>query len=258
MTNSYYKLLSTKINNKCKEDVFSGLQHDLKSSIKKEESDDLYSVINNLKTTNVRELDINLLLKYYMLNQIMGDKNINNEVPKLFDTANKLIKRDRTGKYFTQKDGTYEIDESILKVNNDGSYIVSDKRSNKSITILRTYNKDNQITSIKVTDSSGNSYTNKNIVAEIIGLKKEYKKRYKYSGYSGKSMDVVTSLRNMFSSPIETGCYMDFHCLLYRWHSSLSSYVRVFDNTLNSPLLVDIEFRDNGTVIRQEYTGIVA
>ena len=257
MANSYYKMLNTSINARYKDDLFSNLQQDLKSSIKTDE-DDLYSMINKIDSTNIKELDINLLLKYYMLNQIMEYKSPKRAVQDLLDTENSSIKKDKDGNYYSQNNCSYEKNENILEVHADGSYVVNDKRSNNLIKILKTYNKENQIVSIKVTDNLGNQYTNKNIVAEIIGLKKEYKKKYKYSGYSGNSKDVFTSIRNMFSSPVETGYYMDFHCCLYKWHTSSSNFVRVFSSEVSSPLLVDIEFRDNGTVIRQEYTGIVA
>ena len=106
-------------------------------------------------------------------------------------------------------------------------------------------------------DGAGNIVFNKNLAAELIGLRREYKKKYKYSGYSGNSNDIVAGLRNMFSSPIETGYFMDFHCNFYKWQASTSSFVRVAEREGDSPLLMDIEFRDNGTILRQEYTGVV-
>ena len=100
--------------------------------------------------------------------------------------------------------------------------------------------------------------TNKTLAAELIGLRREYKKKYKYSGYSGYSNDMVAKLRNFLSTPIETGYYMDFHCVFYKWQASTNSFVRVLERDSDSPLLVDLEYCDNGTILRQEYTGIVS
>ena len=254
MANSYFKMLNNKVNAAYKEEFISGLHSDLKRSVKQE--DDLYSMLANINSSDANGLDINLLLKYYMLNQLMN--NNKSEQPNLSDTPNSQIKKDCDGKYYRLKSDSYVKEDGIQRVNDDGSYIVADIRHNHSFKIIKTYNPDNQITSIKVIDASGSSITNKNIAAELIGLKKEYKKKYKYSGYSGNSKDMVATIRNMFSSPVVTGYYIDSRCLFYKWHSSTGSFVRMFSREAESPLLVDIEFRDNGTVLRQEYTGIVA
>ena len=256
MANSYFKMFNNKVNAAYKEEFILGLHSDLIKSVKQEEYD-LYSMLANLGSYDAKGLDISLLLKYYMLNQLMCS-NIKTEQLHLSDTPNPQIKKDCDGKYYRLKSDSYVIEKEIQYVNDDGSYIVVNKRHNNSFKVIKTYNTDNQITSLKVTDASGNFLTNKNIVAELIGLRKEYKKKYKYSGYSGNSKDMVATIRNMFSTPVETGYYIDSHCFFYRWQASTGSFVRKISREAESPLLVDIEFRDNGTVLRQEYTGIVA
>ena len=256
MSNSYYKALNHKLNAGYKDELMFGLQQDLKKSVNADK-DDLYSEIINLGTTKARDLDINLLLKYYMLNQIMAE-NSDKEKVYFQSTKNPNIKVDKQGKYHRVVNFDVKEEPGIQEVNEDGSYVVCEKRHTNALKILKTYNVNDQITSIQVVDSAGNVNSNKNIVAELIGLRREFKRRYKRSGYSGNSNDMFATLRNMFSSPIETGYFIDFHCLFYKWQSSTSSFVRIFSREADSPYLVDIEFRDNGTVIRQEYTGVVA
>lgn len=192
-----------------------------------------------------------------MLNQIIEEVNDSNSKQSYYDTKNSNIKKDESGKYYRVKGSSVILDESIVSVNDDGSYIVQEKQCVHSIKILKTYDADNKALSIQVLDGAGNIVFNKNLAAELIGLRREYKKKYKYSGYSGNSNDIVAGLRNMFSSPIETGYFMDFHCNFYKWQASTSSFVRVAEREGDSPLLMDIEFRDNGTILRQEYTGVV-
>ena len=187
----------------------------------------------------------------------MGNKENNNQ-PNLSDTPNSHIKKDINGKYYRLKSNCYVQDDCIQNVDDDGSYTVVEKKRNSSYRIVKTYNSDNQVTSIKIMDNGEYPVANINIAAELIGLKKEFKKKYKYSGYSGNSMDMVATIRNMLSTPVETGYYIDSRCLFYKWHALSCTFVRIFSREAESPLLVDIEFRDNGTVLRQEYTGVVA
>lgn len=257
MTNCYYKMLSNKINAGCKDEFISGLQSELRQSITSE-NEDLYSMITNLSSANGSKLDINLLLKYYMLNQIIEGNNNKDNKASYKDTKNPNIKVDKNGTYYRITENDVIKEERIQTVYEDGSYVVNEKRHTDAFKILKTYNINDQILSIKVVDAMGKPNSNKIVAAELIGLRKEFKKKYKHSGYSGNSKDMVATLRNMFSTPIETGYYIDFHCAFYRWQYSISSFVRVFERESDSPLLVDMEFRDNGTVLRQEYTGIVA
>lgn len=257
MANSYYKLLNNKIKTSYKEKFIAGLHEELKRSVRSE-GDDLFSMVNAIKKNNKSsKLDINLLLKYYMLNQLMEDSNEDDIRQKYIDTKNPNIKIDENGKYYRVQNCSFISDESIVSVNADGSYIVQEKQSVSSITIQKTYDVNNKAVSVQVIDIAGNKIINKNLAAELIGLKREFKKKYKYSGYSGNSRDMIAGIRNMLSSPVETGYFMDFHCTFYKWSSVNSCFVRAVERDSDSPLLVDIEFRDNGTIIRQEYTGIV-
>lgn len=257
MANCFYKILNNKISAKYREKFISELQLDLKNSANIED-DDLYSMVSNISKNDVRELDINTLLKYYMLNQIMEDAKRKEAQPQLLDTKNPNIKKDSGGMYYRIKDGDAQPDLNLHTVNNDGSYTIKEQRYSSSLIVVKTYNINNQITSIKVTDGAGNANPNKNVVAELLDLRREYKRKYKLSGYSGNSKDIVAVIRNIFSSPIETGYYIDYRCSCYKWQYSTSSFERMFNREAESPYLVDIEFRDNGTVIRQEYSGIVA
>ena len=257
MANSYHKLLNSKLKTSYKEKFISGIHEELKRSVRTE-NDDVFSIINDLSGKKSSKLDINLLLKYYMLNQIIYGSKDDEYQQKFVNTKNPNIKKDENGKFYRVNDGNFILDESILSVNDDGSYVVNEKQSVSSIKFLKTFNVDNKALSLQVVDCAGNKIMNKNLTAELIGLRKEYKKKYKYSGYSGNSRDMITGIRNMLSSPVETGYYMDFHCTFYKWSSVNSAFVRASERDSDSPLLVDIEFRDNGTIIRQEYTGMVS
>ena len=258
MANSYHKILNNKLKTSYKEKFIAGLHQELKRSVRSE-SDDIFSLVNELAVNNkTSKLDINLLLKYYMLNQIIGDCEENRIERTFIDTNNPDIKQDENGKFYRVKDSAVTVDEDIVAVKEDGSYVVQENQKTTKLKILKTYNKDNKPTSIDVLDTAGNKVMNKHLAAELIGLRREYKKKYKYSGYSGNSRDMIAGIRNWLSTPVETGYYMDFHCTFYKWNPISSSFVRAIERDTDSPLLMDIEFRENGTIIRQEYTGIVA
>lgn len=258
MANIYHKMLNNKLKTSYKEKFIAGLHQELKRSVRAE-SDDIFSMVNDLTDKNKSsKLDINLLLKYYMLNQIIGDAEEEKFEQTLIDTKNPNIKKDNNGKFYRVQDNTAIIDENIVAVKDDGSYIVQENQNVTSVRILKTYDIDNKSVSVEVIDNAGNKVVNKHLAAELIGLRREYRKKYKYSGYSGNSRDMITGIRNWLSTPVETGYYMDFRCAFYKWSSVSSSFVRALERDTDSPLLMDIEFRDNGTIIRQEYTGIVS
>ena len=258
MSKSYYRSLNNSIKTSYKEKFIAGLHEELKHSVRSE-GDDLFSMINNLEHNNKSsKLDINLLLKYYMLNQLM--ENSAEEVVKqeYIDTNNPSIKKDENGKFYRVNGNSLVLDENIISVKEDGSYIFQEKQNVNSIKIQKIFDVNDKTVSVQVIDITGNKVMNKNLAAELIGLKREFKKKYKYSGYSGNSRDMIAGIRNMLSTPVETGYFMDFHCTFYKWSQINSCFVRAVERDSDSPLLVDIEFRDNGTIIRQQYTGIVA
>ena len=254
MANSYFKQLRSKLNVDYKEKFINDLQHDLRRSINSDGCD-MYSMATAMNKKS-SSLDINVLLKYYVLNQFLEDSKNKDVEENFLDTKHPEIKRDRAGKYYRLKDGYLEEDDSIKSVSDDGTYVIQDKRYNDIYKVLKTCDVEDKIIAIKVVDNSGRPVSNKTVAAEYIGLRKEYKQRYKYSGYSGKSQDVLASLMNFLSTPIETGYYMDFYCMLYKWQQATASFIRLLRDA-DSPFLVDIEFRDNGTVIKKEYTGVV-
>ena len=257
MANSYYKMLNSKINANYKNDFINDLQKDLRNSICCNEENDLFNMLNSIDNKS-KGLDINLLLKYYMLNQIMEYSKNNIDEHKYLETHNPNIRCDKDGNYYRIINNDLVHDKSILSVNSDGSYIVKEKKNEHSLKIIKVFDKEDSILSLQVLDNTDQIIRNKHHAAELIGLRKEYKKKYKYAGYSGNSRDMVASLKNFLSTPIETGYYMDYKCKFYKWNQQTSSFVRMLDRDNDSPLLVDIEFCDNGTVLRQEYFGFVS
>ena len=256
MANSYFKMLNTKMKADYKNNFISDLQKDLRNSLHKEE-DDLFSMLN-ARNNKSQGLDINLLLKYYMLNQIMGASQSKIDEVKYADTSNPEIKCDKNGNYYRVVNGDLIYDRTIKNVKADGGYIIEEKKNEHSLKVLKSFDKNGNILSLQVFDNNDNVVKNKHYAAELIGLRREYKKKYKYSGYSGNSRDMVASLKNFLSTPIETGYFMDFHCKFYKWQQDSATFVRMQDRDNDSPLLVDIEFCDNGTVLRQEYIGIAS
>ena len=85
-------------------------------------------------------------------------------------------------------------------------------------------------------------------------MKKEYVYQHKYNGYCGESSDLVASLLNKLSAPVESGYYMDKTCQLYKWSELKKCFIRKADE-FNSPLLTDYDFSKNNIVIRKEYSG---
>ena len=260
MSNSYYKVLNSKITSNQESKFINDLHSELRNSIKKDDND-LYTMLADFgKGYKSKNLDINLLLKYYLLNQIIEStkETVYNKDNGYIDTPNPNIKTNKDGKFFKISDNSVKEDKSIISVDSNGSYTIEEKNCYKLINIIKVIDINDIVISIQVKDNRGNIIRNRELASELVGLRREYKKKYKYSGYSGNSRDMVTHVKNLLSMPIETGYFMDFHCSYYKWLPSTSAFVRMFDRDSESPLLVDIEFQDNGTVLRQEYTGICA
>lgn len=232
--------------------IVNDIRTDLRQSIN---NSNLHDFVTNRcdRNSNLSKLDINFLLKCYILSQVINDDQ-NDFDKKLFNTPNPNIKKDSENNY-------YKITESgfqkcnIIKVYDNGYYLAETKRNSDSLRIHKIFNQENQITEISIADSTGRNIDDKNISAELLGLKKEFKKKYKLSGYSGNSKDLMSNLLNKINAPIETGYYIDIYCMSYKWNNSTSSFKRVPHKEYKSPLLIDIEFKDNGIAITQEYTG---
>ena len=86
-------------------------------------------------------------------------------------------------------------------------------------------------------------------------MKKIYTQKFKYSGYSGESFDIIASFLNKLHTPLQTDNFMDKFCNFYIWSEKNSCFTRNFSAESKSPLLTDYEFSSN-IVIQKEYTGI--
>ena len=113
------------------------------------------------------------------------------------------------------------------------------------------------LTKLQLITSYGTAESNKHNAAEILNMRREFAKKHKYSGYSGNSSDLVASLLNKISAPVETGFYMDRACNFYKWSEYEKAFIRNLQYEQHSPLMRDYEFEENSIVIKKEYTGIL-
>ncbi len=261
MANTFFKMLNESVQNKYTESIIAGVQKDLK-----ENSGtiglNLYDVIQEIeKDSSQKGFDINVLLKCYVLNQIIKETNVavekKQEEKNLFtDTANPTIKVNvQDKKFYKLKDNHLVISEEIESVNEDGSYVVIEKKNTFSYVIKKTYSKEDVVLSIQLVCPGGRIESNKFYAAEILGMKKEFAQKFKYSGISGESNDIIAILLNKLNSPVETGYYMDKSYNLYKWSDMRKCFIRNLKEEAKSPLLTDYEFV-NKIVIRKDYTGI--
>lgn len=251
MSNKYSEMLNKKIEAQHREDIISSLQKNL--SVSSEAIDDsIYELVKNNRSNS--KLNIDTLLKYYLLNQILQEKP--EEKQELLDTTNPNIKKDTENHYYRFTKGTWNIDECILEVYDDGSYLEQEKRTNFSYKIQKVCTIDDKVKSIQLINPMGQVETNKIYAVEILGLRKEYVQRHKYSGYSGNSIDIIASILNKLQPPVETGYYMDRSCNLYKWSESKKCFIRNSHIDHLSPLLADYDFEKSNIVIKKEYTGI--
>ena len=261
MANTYFKMLNNSVQNKYTESIIVDVQNDLKLSARFGGAN-LYDMLLEIKDGNVDDkFDINTLLKFYVLNQLIKDGDVvskeNKTIePEFIDTPNSNIKINKeSNKYFRLINGNYEEADDIEFVYDDGSYSVIEQQRSSSLKIRKVYTVSDSILSVQLLDSFKNVIDNEAQVSELLGMKKEYAKKHKYSGISGQSSDLVASFLNKLTSPVETGCYMDKRGCLYKWNSLKKCFFRNYQVECKSPLLVDYEFKNN-TVIRKEYTGI--
>ena len=260
MANTYFKMLNISTRDQFKENIITEVQRNLTASAKKI-NESLYDAVADIKSNKVsgKDLDINILLKYYMINQFL--KETKEEVPtkqKLEETANPNIKFDKVeNKFYKLTDKTFEVAETIKEVNKDGSYIVIEEKINSSYKTKKVYDKNDILTKLQLITSYGTAESNKHNAAEILNMRREFAKKHKYSGYSGNSSDLVASLLNKISAPVETGFYMDRACNFYKWSEYEKAFIRNLQYEQHSPLMRDYEFEENSIVIKKEYTGIV-
>lgn len=259
MVNTYYKHLNTALNDSGKNEFIKNIQRDLTDSAKllNDSVDELITEFNCNKLN--KNLDINSLLKYYLLNQILKNETENIKASEeIFQkTANSNIyKKINTNEYYWLKNGEYKLDEEIELVNEDGSYNKIKRFSTSSYKIRNYYSIDNKIVAFQLISPTDLIVNNKWQIIEILNLRKELVNRYKYSGFSGNSSDIVASLLNKLNPPVESGLYMDRHYNLLKWQPKDSKFLLVTNTNIVSPLLCDYSFETRGIVIKKEYTGI--
>jgi len=256
MANVYYKILNRNINTNYAERVITDIQSELRNSagMLKE---DLFDVTKSMKIYRSTS-DTDSLLKYYVISQLLKNmpelekKNVSNRYAL---TMNKNIRKNvNENKYYRLSDGNWILAEDIVAVNNDGSYVCDEKKNNYSFIFRKTYSFDDNLIKIQLLLPNGKIVNNELQAVELAGMRKEFAHRYKYSGYSGNSSDIIAALLNRFVSPIETGLYMDRHYNLYSWNQREKCFIKS-DKDFKSPLLTDYIFDSCKKVIRKEYTG---
>ena len=259
MANVYFKVLNRNISRQYTENIISGLQKELSVSTKVLNQDLFDMSWGFLSQQN--GINVEGLLKYYLLNQII--KNSTSEKlqleteTKYMRTANETYFIDITENKYYKKSGKNWIPaEDVVKVNKDGSYIVNEKKNNSTYIYRKTYNTNDALISLQIIAPDGNIVSNKYQVIELTGMRKEYAQKYKYAGFSGNSNDIIAAVLNKFSSPVETGYYMDKHYNLFKWDERNKCFIRNLNDFNASPLLIDYDFSHNKQVIRKEYTGI--
>lgn len=260
MANVYYKILNRNIRTNYTENIISGIQRELYASARVL-NEDLFDVSQSLNAKR-SGLDVDSLLKYYLINQLLktlpeNTKDENKIVKNYLKTANKKFRKDpyKEDVYYTWTEDKWIVAENVIKVNDDGSYIVNEQRENSHYVYSRHYSIDDVLLSIQIINPEGKIVHNKLHAAELLNLRQEFVLKHKYSGYSGNSSDVIAEILNKFSSPIETGLYMDRYYNLFKWNNKEKCFYKL-DSNEQSPLLTDYDFRESKKVIKKEYTGI--
>lgn len=259
MVNTYFKHLNVALNDSSKSEFIKNIQRDLTNSarILNENAEELTAVFSQNELN--KSLDINSLLKYYLLNQILKTETVvKKAIEEVYQkTANpNIFKKIDTNEYYWLKNGEYELDENLENVNEDGSYNKINKISTSSYKIRYSYSVDNKKLSFQLLNPNDVVVNNKWQIVELLDLRKELVNRYKYSGFSGNSYDIIASLLNKLNPPVESGLYMDKHYNLLKWNAATSKFLLVANSNATSPLLTDYSFENRGVVVKKEYTGI--
>lgn len=251
MVNTYFKILNNNTVTKYKESLIMSVQNELKQDFK-EDNILLESLFASKRYSE--NIDMNTLLKVYLLDQLLKTKDTYADESNYIDTANPDIKKyNKTGKFYKFVKNQYKYIPEIIEVNDDGTYITLESKSTSKYQIKRTYSKNHKVLKFQLVTPDGNIVNNKWHVIEILNLKKEYAQKYKYSGFSGNCSDIASTILNYITKPIETGYYMDNTYNIYRWNNISKSFEVHETNT--SPLLIDYEFKSSNVVIRKEYKG---
>lgn len=260
MVNTYFKHLNKALQDSTNATVVTDIQSDLMVSAKllNNNIDSIASLFNEGSLSN--ELDVNSLLKYYLLNQILKNepklqKKIKED--KFKKTANpNIMKEIKTNKFYRIKEGNYELDENIESINEDGSYYVIKKLPSSLYKVKNYFSVDDKMLGFQLMLPDNTVVKNRWQIVEIMNLRKEVVNRYKYAGFSGNSSDLVATILNKVYPPTETGLYMDKHYNLYKWNNATSTFVISTNLSKQSPFLVDYIFENTGIVVRKEYKGL--
>ena len=258
MANVYYKILNKNIRANYTENIISGIQRELYASAKVL-NEDLFDVTRGLNTKR-SGLDVDSLLKYYIINQLLqsmpNQKMTKNVRKNYLRTANKKYRKDPyKDEYYIWSEDKWILAENVVKVNDDGSYYMDEHKKNSLYVTRKLFSKEDVLISIQVINPDGKIVCSKAHVVELLNLRQEYVLKYKYSGYSGNSNDIIAGILNKFSNPIETGYYMDNYYNLYKWKEKDKCLIKL-DPEDQSPLLIDYDFAQSRKVIKKEYTGI--
>lgn len=258
MANVYHKILNSNIGSKYAERIINGIQSDLTASTCEIKSD-LFDITQDIRTKRTT-LDVDSLLKYYVINQMLKEKEDTEPKKvekKYLQTANKNIKKDLDeNKYYREQNGEWILVENIYDVLANGNYVVKERKFNSGFTFKKLYNDNDELINVQILDCEGNTVSRKHEAIELMDMKQEYVKKYKYAGYSGNSNDIVAALLNKFTTPVETGYYMDKQYNLYKWNDADKSFYMQTNVMSKSPLLTDYDFENSRKVIRKEYTGV--
>lgn len=258
MANVYYKILNKNVTAHYSDSIISGLQKELSASVLTNH-DNVYDATYGVRTR--RSNDVDNLLKYYVINQILKnlpEANIEKPCNRRFEvTANRNFHKEIIeNKYYRLTDNKWQVAENVINVNKDGSYVIEESMLNSGYVCRKTFSTEDELLKTQLVNPDGNIVNSKIQAAEIMNFKKEYVQRYKYSGYSGNSKDFIAALMNRIIAPQESGFYMDKYYNLYRWVDRERCFVKDNITQYTSPLLIDYEFDNFSNVVRKEYTGI--
>lgn len=257
MQNNSKEQLSKKIVEALTEYMLNNIQDDVKQEIS-----NIYDTINALNPvqSDDKSQQINYVLqKLLEQNKFSANTTVEEVKHPYQTTANPRFLKDENNIHYELIDNKY-VQTDVIEVKSDGSYIEKQNVKYSGFYTLTTYDINNQIINLQLRNKQTNYICSKHETAEILGFKKEYAKKYKYSGYSGQSHDMITALKNIMSTPIETGYYIDKYFRYYKWNFKYNRFEREPENAYEtaSPLLVDIEFTTNNTVIKKEYKGYLS
>lgn len=229
-----------------------------------------FSNINNQATNRhfLKNDGYSIALKIFLQKFIADNqKNIENlqvqilqkqkEDLGLKTTGNQNYMVDSEGYYYKLDNYIYKRVPELINVMNNGCYTLKEPVKNKNAYLLTTYNIDNSPIVLRLVDSSNRPITALKTLVDLLGLKKEYVKRFKRQGFSGKSFDLCANMFNSIVKPVETGCYMDKKYNFYIWDAF--NYCFKIDNRNGfkpgSAILSEYEFKDAKSVLRTDYDG---